>query len=295
MKAYSDPRYERIHRHAGLRLPQEKLKVSLVAADLDGTLLGADHDISLRTAVVLHELADRGIPFTLATGRLPARLPTRLAAHTDLPLGVFCNGAYVARMPERRVLFRCSFSRPVSQALVERLSGWRGYYECYSGGEPYTDKAHDLLFREDFYAPGKLPIMRDTRHILEDMSSLAEKESIEKLFFPYVTEEEEAGVRGLVSDLPELRFSHSSPRTLEINHEAASKLSGLQALARELGVPEEEILVFGDEDNDLPMLEGFPLSVTMANAPAEVSAKSRFDTLSNEEDGVAWFLEHFVL
>lgn len=278
-----------------LRLPTEKLKVSLVAVDLDGTLLRDDSDISQRTAEAIHRLAESNIVFALATGRLPARMPTRLAAHPELRLGVFCNGALIARMPERELLFRCSLDQDVLQEAIRRLHDWEGYYECFSGGEPYTDKKHNVYFSRDFYHPSKQDLMDKTRHHVEDLRDLVLDAPAEKLFFPHVDEEEEEKLLARLAGLTGLRYCHSTPLTLEINHEDVSKLNGLRTLADVLGVPQEEVLVFGDADNDLPMLEGFPLSVAMGNAPPEVACQARFDAPTNEEDGVAWFLENYVI
>ena len=58
-----------------------------------------------------------------------------------------------------------------------------------------------------------------------------------------------------------------------------------------LGLDLSEVVAFGDDYNDLEMLQEAGCGVAMANAVGEISASADQHTLSNEDDGVAWWLE----
>ena len=73
------------------------------------------------------------------------------------------------------------------------------------------------------------------------------------------------------------------------------KLQMIQQLAEKLELSLENVAAFGDDENDIPMLENCGLGVAMANAGEDVKAAADQIALSNDEDGVAWFVEREIL
>jgi hydroxymethylpyrimidine pyrophosphatase-like HAD family hydrolase len=82
---------------------------------------------------------------------------------------------------------------------------------------------------------------------------------------------------------------------LEFMPKGVTKARGIQVLCDTLGISVDEVMALGDEENDLPMIEYAGLGVAMENAVPEVKAVSKFITKTNEEDGVAYAVEKFVL
>jgi hypothetical protein len=62
-------------------------------------------------------------------------------------------------------------------------------------------------------------------------------------------------------------------------------------VAKHLGVEPEEIVSFGDNYNDMEMIQQTGLGIAMGNAVPELKKVADFVTLSNQEDGVAYVLE----
>ena len=81
---------------------------------------------------------------------------------------------------------------------------------------------------------------------------------------------------------------------VDIIHGEVSKAKGLSILAESLGIKREEIIAFGDNINDINMLKYAGLGVAMANAPRRVREIADHVTASNNEDGIAVFLEQFL-
>ena len=73
------------------------------------------------------------------------------------------------------------------------------------------------------------------------------------------------------------------------------KARSLDRLIASLGIRREEIIACGDGYNDLSMIRFAGLGVAMANAAEDIRSEADFVTLSNEEDGVAHVVEHFIL
>ena len=89
--------------------------------------------------------------------------------------------------------------------------------------------------------------------------------------------------------------STSKPNFLEITPSGTSKGKALAFLAGHLGFSLAQTLAFGDSLNDLSMLQACGTSVAMGNARCEVKAVCTFVAKTNNEDGVADFLEAHVL
>jgi Cof subfamily protein (haloacid dehalogenase superfamily) len=115
-------------------------------------------------------------------------------------------------------------------------------------------------------------------------------------------------VQGLFADMKEreqawqelkrfdsLELVGSLKYNIEINAAGVNKGKGLLELGEILGISREEIMAFGDGDNDIAMLREVGFGVAMENADEEVKAVSDYVTGSNDEDGVAKAIARFVL
>ena len=82
---------------------------------------------------------------------------------------------------------------------------------------------------------------------------------------------------------------------LEINAAGVNKGKAMIELGKLLGISREEIMAFGDGNNDLKMLKEVGTGVAMENAIPSVKEAVDYVTLSNDEEGVAKFIEKYVL
>ena len=85
---------------------------------------------------------------------------------------------------------------------------------------------------------------------------------------------------------PRVRPVLTAAHTCDFALDGASKATGLAMLAKELGIPMEETMAFGDHMNDIEMIEAAGCGVAMANAIPEVKAVANRECPSNEEYGV---------
>ncbi|MDE3228673.1 MAG: HAD-IIB family hydrolase, partial [Chloroflexota bacterium] len=82
---------------------------------------------------------------------------------------------------------------------------------------------------------------------------------------------------------------------VEVMAPGVSKGVALGELAARLGVTRDEIVAFGDGENDIPLLAAAGLGIAMANAMPALLARADDITLSNAEDGVAHALRRLGL
>lgn len=100
--------------------------------------------------------------------------------------------------------------------------------------------------------------------------------------------------KAMAEELPEkflgLHIVLSAPHLLEIMDKSVSKAVGIKVMLEHFGLGAEESLAFGDNYNDVEMLELCGRSVAMGNAPEAVKKLADAVTLTNEEDGLAEYL-----
>ena len=103
----------------------------------------------------------------------------------------------------------------------------------------------------------------------------------------------EPELQALVGDGATARRSQA--KYLDLTPPGTDKGYAVRAFARHYGVKLEEVAVIGDMANDLPMFETAGLAIAMGNGAPEVKQRADLVSLTNEEDGVAYAIEHFVL
>ena len=261
----------------------------LLAIDLDGTLLTPPPQklITPRTYRALRQAAERGIVIVVATGQTLSVLQVVCAG---LPLSVpqiVENGAVIADIESGTILHEKLLPIEYILPTLEILRK-SGLYRAYHTHERvYVD--WNTPRARNWY---RLPVLPPVE--VEDVASLYPRPCIKV-----------AGI-GEASSLREKRFelenhfagqlyvTQSSFDILEFLHPAVSKGNALETIAEDLGIAPEEIMAFGDNHNDIGMLQFAGLGVAMGNAHGEVKAAADYVTLSNAEDGVAVAIETLI-
>lgn len=281
------------------------MKYKLLGTDLDGTLLREDGRVSQRTERAIAKAVDAGMMVVPCTGRTWREAHTVIQHIPGLDLGVFMTGAHTARLAdghthETQVIPRDLLMQTLEllwdlpqAVLVFRDADVAGYEYMITGageiqgettwwfdhnGSTY-DEVRDL---KDEHMEGALRVS-----VVGDYDSI-------KATYEHVQERlGEAVETHYFSTIPapdgEVKY-----QLLEVFPAGVTKWTGISRLAAEYGIGADEIVVVGDEVNDLPMLRGAGLSVAMGNAPDHVKAVADHVTASNREDGLAVAIDKLV-
>jgi Cof subfamily protein (haloacid dehalogenase superfamily) len=257
----------------------------LVATDLDGTIVRSDGSISDRTRETLARVEQAGAVLVLVTGRPPRWMPPVVEALGHRGLAVCANGAVVYDLHTGTVVRHSPMSPEDAADVIEAL-------RRDVPGISFAVERHDTGFaHESSYVP---------RWDSSDPKSVAPveelvAEGIVKLLARHEgmnADELLATAHRSVAGRGTLTHS-SSDGLLEISATGVSKATGLAELAAEHGVTAADVVAFGDMPNDLPMLAWAGRGLAVANAHPEVLAAADQVIGSNDDDGVAAYLEQW--
>ncbi len=260
------------------------MKYKLAAADLDGTLLDKSSQITDATVAAVKAAQKEGLIFTICTGRAQSTVVMGYIERLGLACPVITyNGAMLIK-PDGEIVYRRDLEDDDAveayEAGTERgtdMIVWSDNRLFFSKLTPETE------FYRTFYPHADLTVIGSPDEIRDVV-----KRGITKIIYvspPEKTADNQTFVDGRFQG--RITAFRSAPTLIELVHRDVSKGNALLKLAEFYGVTREQTVAFGDEKNDIPMIEAAGLGVAMANAVPELKAVADYVTLSNAEDGVA--------
>lgn len=258
----------------------------LVATDLDGTLLRPDLTVSARTVDALARISAEGRHVVLVTGR-PIRWLQQVYDHLDAPLTAVCaNGAVVYDPVDDTVLRADPLATDLLTEVARRL---RAHVPGVSLAVEITDGRE---MRHDADYPVRWDRGDEAIRAVDAPEELLSAPAV-KLLARAGDQDPDAFVKVVAGALEGLaEATHSSYSGLvEISAAGVTKAAGLAWLCARYGVEAGDVVAFGDMPNDVPMLTWAGRAVAVANAHPAVLEIADDVTGSNEEDGVAAYLE----
>jgi len=263
----------------------------LIATDLDGTLVRGDETVSAYSHEVLGRVRAAGIPLVGATGRGPRLIDSCLEFIPEADYLVLAQGARVIDRTDPRapVTLRAeTVDGSVILGVIETLESVAGplsvMVEVGDGpGAPLLGEVHPAWRYPDALEPR-------ARH--EALAGPVLKA------FAHSPEHEPDELVALAAQLlaPDgVTVTQAGLGYIEICPPGVTKATGLAVIADSLGVDPRDVLVFGDMPNDLPMFGWAGWGrVAVAGAHPEVRAMADEITLTNDEDGVAVYLDRLL-
>lgn len=243
--------------------------IRMIATDLDGTLLAGKSIIPEENIAALRRAMDAGVYVVLASGRMvEATVPIARQIDVNAPISVF-NGGMVYDLKEEKPLAGVTIDRETARAILRVIEESGGYVHAFPSHGYYLSKPHEIWTK---YYSDKINVFgTETGMPLSEWLS----EDVYKLLALGTAGELKELQDKLVPMFPDVNFMKSGENHLEIVRKGVNKAFGLKTMGDILGIKPEEMLCFGDEMNDMPMLEYAGLSYVMENAPANVLAQAK--------------------
>lgn len=262
--------------------------IRLIASDLDGTLLNDEHKISEYNKKIISEVRKKGIKFILSTGRptsAASKFLDDLNIETDM---ISFNGAMITDR-SGKILYEDNLESDIGKELIDIAKKYKVYYQGFLGERwNISDSKSEWL---NFYI--SIAQINNYNVGFENIKDF----SFSKFMFIGENNILKEIVLELDKNLKDkVYYTFSRPVYLEVHSPNVSKANALSFLLNKYNIKRENIMAFGDNNNDIEMLETAGISVAVENAENIVKEKAKYITKSNIENGVGYFInEYFKL
>ena len=259
----------------------------LLAIDIDGTLLDSERNVHPLNVVAIQKAQTAGIQVVLASGRIAASL-RHFSNALSLGGPMICsNGAHVEGFDGQEILHETLDQAAIDIAIE---------YTTRVGVHVSVYTRDDLFFIGhskwcDIYSQ-RVKVMTPKIATWAEIQDL----SLLKIILIDEPEEIQKHRRALEQILPRslAALTESEPDYLEILPPTANKGNGLAALSAVLGIGQSDTAAIGDYLNDLEMVQWAGIGAAMGNAVDELKSAADVVVKSNDEAGVAEFIDLLV-
>jgi Cof subfamily protein (haloacid dehalogenase superfamily) len=274
------------------------MKFRAICTDIDGTLLDSNRQLSARTINAIRAL-DKNIPVILASSRMPSamrHLQEELNI-VDHPLICF-NGGYVLH-------YNNSSANPkVFDSVFISAEICAGIIAFTKGSQIHSS----LYFEDNWYAPTQdqwtereatitkvSPTILSAENVLNDWTE--NNIGAHKVMCMGSAEEITQLEKNLINKYSaDLNIYRSRSTYLEIAPKIISKGTGLDLLLKQhFDITMKDVIAFGDNYNDIDLLNAVGHGVAVSNARDEVKAVAKEITADSKADGVAMVIEKYFL
>ncbi len=255
------------------------MQYKAIFSDIDGTLLNSQHQISPNTEQAIKAVLQKGIPFIPVSARPPYAI-TPYTSQLQSQYGMICYSGALILDAELKTLYSVFIEPADLQKLDELLVDFQHLsISHYAGLDWFANDVESYWVKQEIEITGvsvaPKPQTLNEVHKLLLMGEPAEIQKVEDI---------------LKKALPHLSIHRSKDTYLEIMNKQATKSQAIRFMEKVLNVTSDQVIAFGDNFNDLDMLQYAGLSVAMGNAPDEIKAVAKEVTASNNEDGIALIL-----
>ena len=256
---------------------------------MDGTLLNSKKKISFLTKHYLIKLTKQGHKVILASGR-PSRALVSYYKELKLSTPLICyNGAYTfSPCDESFNPHEFKFPKNILIDIYENIKPYIEHVMCETDKEIFVDKL-DRYLNKFFWFDNMIIHEGNIRDILDKdpmtmigklKEGVVDTSPIDKIVSQY-------------KDLS-IRYWTGSPY-FELFFNETSKGASIQKIAKHYNIKKEDIIVFGDAENDVEMFSVAGVSVAMSNGKETLKKKARYISLKdNDHNGIYYTLKAYL-
>ena len=266
-----------------------KGKISLLLADVDGTVVTKDKVLTERAVRAVAALHEAGIAFAVTSGRPPRGMAMLIEPlHITTMIAGFNGGAMVK--PDMSVIEEKTLPPDVTREAIEVIAGHGLDAWLYTAKDwfitkrdaPHVDReAWTVKFDAvvvDRFADEDLDRATKVVGVSDDLAAV---------------EKAEGDMQAALGD--RASAARSQPYYLDVTHPHANKGDVVEALSKEMGIPTSEIATIGDMPNDVLMFKRSGFSIAMGNAGDAVKRQASAVTAGYDDEGFAKAIEDLLL
>jgi Cof subfamily protein (haloacid dehalogenase superfamily) len=269
-------------------LMTETRRISLVLADVDGTLVTEEKVLTKRAQSAVKALQNAGIRFAITSGRPPLGMAMLFdALALDTPIAGFNGGLFVHR--DLTILAQKTVPEDVASQAIDLIRE--------HGLDAWVYSGNDWLITK----PDAPHVAREAWTVKFEPKLVADFDgSLDRVAKIVGVSDDHDRVRRCEADAQRMfgrraTANRSQPYYLDITNKDANKGAVVEYLANHMGVPADEIATIGDQPNDVLMFKRSGFSIAMGNASDEVKAQAAAVTDSYNDEGFAKAMERLIL
>ena len=272
------------------------MSIRMIATDMDGTLLDGQGQLDLpRLTTIFDELDKRDIRFVVATGNEIGRMRKLFGPElTNRITFVVANGARIFEGEDKIV--EKHWDSHLVQGVLEYFAGRERDYHLVANLQngPHTLEGTDFPIVDRIMTEERAREFYQQIHFLSDFQEL-DKEAVIKMSI-VVDEEQTSSVTQRINQdfAGRLNAVTSGYGAIDLLPRGIHKGWGLRSLMESWKIDADQIMAFGDSENDLEMLELAGYSFAMENGEEKVKRMAKYIAPSNDEAGVLQVLEQYL-
>ncbi|MBQ8766850.1 MAG: HAD family phosphatase [Clostridia bacterium] len=277
------------------------MSIKLIVTDLDGTFLNSNHvTIPQENIDAFRKAHEAGVKVAIASGRTKILTDYLMEQLPFLDYLITSNGAVTYDLKTNKIVCQTLLSNEKTVEIFNILKDYNLIYEIYYNGDCYMNKESYAQFDEEHVAPHIYKLLSNFIKEVPDLEVFIDGNGIEKLNILTLTAEQRIELEEKISKSGNVAFASSFPITkgkngnLEMTEINATKGFAVKGLADALGIGKENIMCFGDGENDCSMLRFADYSFAMANGSDYAKNTAKYLTDTNDNGGVAKAIKKYV-
>ncbi len=269
----------------------DKDKIKLAAIDLDGTILTKSF-VTDEVKAAVTRLAESGVETVVATGRHLFQLPPSVMEISSFQNGIGSNGALVGNMRDRITFSFDGFDLDTAVNFLHWLPTiTKAFHMAFQDGTGYLMKEdYDRLLALQPSDAEREKSSREYRRVYtisDDLDYVSQTmKPVAKFGFRMDNPEDIPTAMNAVREKFGFEAALTDYQTIEVTKAGVTKGSGLAHICDHYGLKPENVIVFGDSGNDIPMMKIAGYAVAMGNAMPDVKLMADEVTGTLAEDGV---------
>lgn len=264
--------------------------------DMDGTLLNSKGLISPENEAALKNLQNQGVEIIIASGRTDLMMKQYINQLNIKGYIICCNGAIVKNIEKNKIVYRKSLNKDTAYYIIDFLFRNNLNFLVYTDDVVFSNKdntraKHFEYLNESMPAHLRTPI---EYFDLNSIDNIGDREIIKILL---VEDDENLidFVTVYLKQFSNISVVSSAKGLIDIWAQNISKGSAVKVLSEKTGVNLENVIAFGDNYNDVELFEAVGMPIAMGNAVEHIKSIAKFETLTNDDDGIAYAINNYIL
>lgn len=287
----------------------------LITVDLDGTLLNKYGEVTEYSKNIIKRLTEKGILVVLASGRISESVLTIAKEIGANKYYISGNGSVLYDMQKEEIIYEKYLSKEKVLELVELCEKNSIYYNIYTESSVI---AKSLNYNVAFYNYENTKKSSDKKteiNIVDDVYKYVKDLNTNKFLKMTICDENKIVFSSIlrkiknIQDIDVLEVSHMSKKKIkmgtkeisvgyfytEISSKNVDKWYAIEEIMKKEKINKDEVISFGDNNNDILMIKNAGLGIAMGHSNEQVKKVAKFVTKTNDEDGVAEALKDIML